>query len=108
MKTKDWLTIAMVAAGGYVVYRVWQKAKAITAPVANVIGDTIVGVTLPSKVNVTGSLILPEGTAVKWSDVIASPYYKSYFVGDAMKVVYNGHTYTIDHRDSNGNYIAVI
>lgn len=108
MKTKDWLTILVVATGGYLVYRAWQKAKAVTAPVANIIGDTVVAATLPGKVDVTGSLILPEGTAVKWSTVTASPGYKSYFSGDALKVVYKGNTYTVDHRDSNGNYVAVI
>lgn len=106
MKTKDWLSIAFVAVGGYLAYRLWQKLQGVTAPVADVIADTYLKVVAPGDVNVRGALILPDQTALSWADLTKRSDFSTSFSGNAMLVKFGGKTYRVTARDTNGNYIA--
>ena len=108
MKSKDWLTIAFVAVGGYLVYRVWGGLKSITDPVSNVIADTYVKLTQPGAVKIYGSLILPNGSSIKWQDLVKRSDYRQSFddATNEMIVTFGGKTYRVYKRDENGNYLT--
>lgn len=106
MKSSGWIKVAAIATGAYLVYRMWSGAKALTAPVANVIGDTIAKVALPGQVSVKGSLILPDGTSFPWNTLTRRSDFNTYFSGNLMYVSFGGKTYRVKGRDANGNYLA--
>jgi len=100
MRDRDWLTLGLLAIGGYVVYRTWNAAgnaiSTATAPLAN----AWVSLTSPAAPQVQGQILMPDGTTIPVGSV--SPQW----IGAALVFSYNGAQYQLYGHDSNGNYPA--
>ena len=104
MKTSDFIEATVVAVIGYAVYLLLDKAKEVidrsADAVAQPIADAIIRFTLPEPVNVTGAVILPNGTPVPVSSLrIQKTAGKEQFW-----FAYGGHTYQLGPRSTQGNY----
>lgn len=114
MDNKSILQISLVAAIGYVVYEILNKAGKVagaaydvaqqaTSGIAQTIADFYLWATLPPAMTALGSVILPGGSLLPLSqfDVRESPDGQVY-------ARYQGHTYQLYPHDDNGNWPSIL
>lgn len=103
MKAKHIIGIAAIGLGAYLLYRFWNAAKTVATAAGNAaaapIADAYLALTLPGAVNVTGAVILPDGSAVQLNTLS---------VDSNAQVNIGGKTYQLTSHDANGNYPAIL
>jgi hypothetical protein len=92
--TLNWILLGV---GGYLLYRFWQQAQGVVDAAVTPLANAYVNLTSGGNVSVSGNLIFPDGSSVPLSQL---------YVDNNMHVQYNGKTYTVTSRDSDGNYHA--
>lgn len=99
MNIEKVLNYALIGFGAYVIYKLIHIGKDTQDSVADAIAKGYMKIFGPEDVDVTGSIITPDG--------IAYPLSSGLYVDENMHVVINGRQYTVQSRDANGNYHAV-
>jgi hypothetical protein len=105
MGSKDWLVLAGIGLGGYLLYRFFGKAKTLatqaTAPIAAGIANAIVSLTAQPQMDVLGNIILPDGS--DGGPLSATTVYSDNSGGVFVKTT-NGDVYRVGKSDANGNW----
>lgn len=85
--------------GGVLVYYVVKNfANKAIDTTGTGIANAWLAATLPAPVNVTATIILPDGSTISANSI---------YLNDQMQFTYNGKTYTLTGRDASNNYVAV-
>lgn len=120
--TQDILLLALVAVGGYVVYKIFQQiqageqalvkggqavysgAQTLTAPVSSALASAWSAMTLQPSVAVQGNVVFPNGTQTPLSNfVVKTDTLGNVYINDAT----SGLLYQLQPHDGNGNYPAI-
>lgn len=96
---KGWVTLAVVAAGGYAVWKLWDKLATAGDAASKGIADAYVRATAGPVIQVLASVILPDGRKVPMSAIKITD-------SRNMLFAYGGRTYKLLRRRPDNDYDA--
>lgn len=98
MKTQDMLTLGVGVVVAYLLWKSKEKIEKGADFIAEPIANTIIGITMPGELKLTGNALLPNGYRVAMSQLNIDP--------STLTFSHLGLRYRIDHREGN-DYITV-
>jgi hypothetical protein len=108
MKVSDWVGLAILAGGGYVLYKLLSKVPQVTAPISDAIASAWVAATNAVNGSFTmqllGSVVFPDGTSVPIAQLPGGAM-RSDASGN-LQVLYNGHIWQLQPHNANGDFPA--